>query len=325
MTFTVNQVDAIVAEPDPVLRNLRISVAYGRMGTDFADRVDRRNLSWCGFGTWASEGVGRAIRHHQTDRSLVLRTFRRLAPRHYAGVAVVAADAFARGNCLVFDHIGRAFAGFHAAMDDARSVAMDDFLAALPVEEPEGVDLEMAPPLGLPDAFRAYLAAIGEDDPRRRAQLVALANLCVAYVEQVRLQEPIETAFASLLPAGWRRPHAEMVLARLLTETTLTLPLGDETVRPGRRMPRLEGRSWPADLTDLDADLFGRFGDLTSNHRPEADDWRSLRDRLRYIGGLMRSRQQARGLFEERPFTSAQIDEIEAGQVPEALRPKAVA
>ena len=321
MRVTVNQVDAIVAEPDPVLRNLQISLAYGRMGADFAEQVDAVNLSWCGFGAWASEGVGRAIRHHQTDQSLVLRSFRWLAPTHYAEVAVVAAEAFAWGNRRVFEHIGRAFAGFHTAMHDD---TMDDFLAGLTVEEAVDVDLVLHPPLGLPDAFRAYREAATEDDPRRRAQLVAVANLAVAYVEQVRLQQPIEVAFEALLPGRLRRPLTEKLMARLLTETTLTLPLGDEELRPGRRMRGLAGRTWPDDLRELDLDLFDRFREVTAHDRPDADDWRSLKDRLRYIGALMRSRQQATALFDRLPFTPAEIDEIDAGRVPDGLTAKAV-
>lgn len=73
VSVTVADVDRIVAVDDPVLRNLQLTVAYGRMAADFAELVDRDNLSWCGFGTWASEGVGASIRHHQTDQSIVLR------------------------------------------------------------------------------------------------------------------------------------------------------------------------------------------------------------------------------------------------------------
>lgn len=321
MTLTEQQVDEIVAEDDPVLRNLRISVAYGRLGEDFAKRVDDRNLSWCGFGAWASEGVGSAIRHHQTDKSRVLRCFRAAMPRHYARVAVVAAEAFARGNRLVFDDIGRAFARFHAAVDEGSVAA---FLADLPAEAPEGVDLVLDPPVGLADAFRAYRAAMDEEDLGRRAQLVALANLHVAHVEQVRLQQPIVDAFGSLLTGPLRRGFTDTVMARLLTETTLTLPLGPERIRPGRRMPRLAGRCWPDDLAVLDEALFAPFAAVLARDRPDADDWRSLKDRLRYIGALMRSRQQAPELFTQQPFTPDQVTQIEAGVVPAELRPKVI-
>lgn len=323
MTLTVRQVDEIVAQTDPVLRNLQISVAYGRLGEDFAKRVDDRNLSWCGFGTWASEGVGSAIRHHQTDKSRVLRCFRAAMPRHYAKVAVVAAAAFAEGNRLVFDDIGRAFARFHAAVDEGPA-AVDALLADLPAEAPEKVDLVLDPPVGLADAFRAYRAAADEEDLGRRAQLVALANLHVAYVEQVRLQQPIVDAFGALLTGPFRRGITDTLMARLLTETTLTLPLGAERIRPGRRMPRLLGRTWPDDLAVLDPALFAPFAAVLARDRPDADDWRSLKDRLRYIGALMRSRQQAPELFAERPFTPDQIAQIEAGVVPDELRAKDV-
>lgn len=326
---TVAMVDEIVAEPDPVLRNLLITVAYGRMAEDFAERVDAANLSWAAFGTWASEGVGGAIRHHQTDQSLVLRCLRRVMPRKYPVIAEVAADAFARGNRSVFDHIGRAFAGFHLAIDDEDPVTLRRFLARLPgVEEPAPearVDLELDPPVGLSDGFGLYAEAAGELVPRRRAQLIAAANLCLAYVEQVRLQEPVDTAFTSLLPGRRvRHPLVRYAVARLFTEGVLKLRIGDETFRPGRRLWPRRAPLRPPDLEPLDPALFGRFGRVVSRWRwwgPDADDWRSLADRLRSIAALMASRQQATGLLRRRPFSEDQISLIDQGVVPADLRP----
>ena len=222
---TVQQVDAIVAEADPVLRNLQITVAYGRLAEDFADRVDGANLSWCAFGTWASEGVGGAIRHHQTDRSLALRALRCIFRSRYRPMADKAAEAFARGNRAVFAHIGRAFAGFHQALDEPAPGAVDAFLAALPPPESAldaAVDLRFAPPVGLVDGFEAYRRLRDDPDGRRRAQLVALGNLGMAHVEQVRLQGPIVDAFGAVLPGRVARSApAQSIASRLVTEAVL--------------------------------------------------------------------------------------------------------
>ena len=330
MSVTVQQVDAVVAEVDPVLRNLQITVAYGRLSSDFADRVDRDNVSWCAFGTWASEGVGGAIRHHQTDQSIVLRMLRLVLRGRYQGMADKAADAFAAGNRSVFGHIGRGFAGFHAALDDPSPGAVDEFLAALPSAEcPDAsVDLRLDPPVGLSDGFRAYHRSSTESDGRRRAQLVALGNLCMAHVEQVRLQRPIVDAFGAVLPGRLARlVPAQYIASRLVTEAVLELRIDEEHFRPGRRLPAMAGRLFPADLEVLDDDLFGPFAAVLAGpdrrRAPDADDWRSLADRLRYIGALMRSRQQARHLIGRLPFSTEQVRQIDAGVVPPELLPPA--
>jgi len=330
MTVTVQQVDEIVAIEDPVLRNLRITVAYGRIAEDFVARVDDRNLPWAAFGAWASEGVGGAIRHHQTDKTRVLRVLRCLLPHRYPTIAANAAEAFARGNREVFGHIGRAFAGFHEAVDDPAPGAMARFLAALPGEPvtPEvPLDVTFKPPVDLATGFELYDQARVTPDDRRRAQLIAAANLCLACVEQARLQEPIETAFSSALGGWWaRRRFARWLVARLFTETALKMRLGDEEVRPRSPLPDHDGRRWPADLVDLDAGLFERFAAILpavgTSRAPDSKDWTSLRDRLGYTGALMRSRQQADELIGRCPFEPDVVTDIDAGIVPASLTPK---
>ena len=338
MKVREHHVDHIVAISDDVLRNLSITVAYGRMAQEFAGRV-AGDLSWCGFGLWASEGVGGAIRHHETERHWFLRTFRRVRPERYAVVADDVARAFAAGNRDVFGHIGRGFAQFHAALDDDDPGAVDRFLARHSSPEtsvsttgptPKAtVDVAFEPPVALADGFAFYLRAMDEPDARRRAQLVAVANLCLAFVEQVRLQGPIDEAFGALLSRRLRHPLARASVSRFLTEFALRLRLGDEELRPGRRLPGMGarrwpgGRRWPDALVRLDADLFDRFRAVTvGSHRrraPQAGRWTSLRHRLRYIAALMRSRQQTPALFTGHPFSPGQIEAIESGHVPPGL------
>lgn len=329
MSVTVEEVDAIVAVDCPVLRNLQITVAYARMAEDFQQWLDTPNVSWCAFGAWASEGVGGAIRRRQTDRSWVLRLMRFVQPGRYRKLGAVAAKAFADGNVAVFDHIGRAFADFHRALAEADDGAVPRFMAALPVPEqpgPGAVDIEFTPAVGLADGFAYYLAARGETAARRQAQLVCAGNLCLAHVEQVRLQAPIAAAFSSILPptlaeGRWAARSAD----RLVTEQILELRIADERFRPGQALEALDDRRYPDDLIDLDLDLFGRFHavlpDPAALRAPDADHWMSLKDRLRYIGALMRSRQQAVGLVGSMPFEPDQVQQIDDGIVPPGLAP----
>jgi hypothetical protein len=330
MSVSVEQVDEIVALDDPVLRNLKITLAYGRMGHDFAEHVDDRNLSWCTFGTWASEGVGSAIRHHETEKSIPLRILRAVRRTAYPGIARAAAAAFAEGNQRVFDDIGRAFAGYFEALaaeaDDPTSV--ERFLDALPPFPTDaGIDLALTPPPGLREGFAAYEAARRTDDPRRRAELVCFANLCLAHVEQVRLQGPIVAAFGAVVPKRWLKEDRLTRLAdRLVTETILKIRIDRRRYRPGWRVPKRAGRRFPEDLTELDASLFAVFDEagVTTGGRsdmPHANHWRSLRDRLTYIGALMRSLQQVRSLIGPLPLAPCQIAAIDRGEAPPCLRP----
>jgi hypothetical protein len=335
MTVTVRQVDEIVAINNPVLRNLKITVAYGRMAREFAGWIPGPDLSWCAFGTWASEGVGGAIRRHHTDKSFPLKVLRFVRRGSYEEIAAAASTAFAEGNQAVFDHIGRAFARFHEALAEDSATAIDDALAGMsdvPGRSHRKVklDLEISPPVRLADGFTLYLRARDEPDPARRAQLVAAANLCLAHVEQVRLQKPIDDAFGAVLPRCWRESdRCREVASRFVTEVILTLPLGDEVVHPGHPLPPLDGRLWPEHLEPPDDELFARFVDVLPGAdtvtAPEAAHWTSLRDRLTYIAALMRSRQQVPKLAGRLPFTPAEVALIDAGRIPDSLAPKPVA
>jgi hypothetical protein len=329
LRVTTADVDRIVAEKDRALRNLQITVAYGRLAEDFVERVDATNLSWCGFGMWASEGVGAAIRHHQTDRTPVLRAMRATLGDRYRTLARIAAQAFAVGNRSVFDHIGRGFAGFHAAIDDGRADAhLDQLERDAGLERvPRGLDVDGTRPLGLADGFRHYLAATTSDNGWKRAQLVAAGNLTLAYVEQLRLQRPVRRAFGSALPRGLvGRPVPRRAAARFFTETVLKVKVGDEEFEPGGELPPTDtGHHWPTDLEVLDPTLFAPFEDVLPHdgRAPDSDDWTELSDRLRYIGALMRSRQQQHDLFTDHPFDEDEVEAIWSGRIPPSLTPKA--
>jgi hypothetical protein len=267
--------------------------------------------------------VGGAIRHHQTDKSLVLRTMRCLRRKAYPKIAKAAARAFADGNRVVFDDIGRGFAGFLAAVRDEDPAVVDRFLDGLAHDLPEdGIDVKVA--VRLRDGFAAYRDATVTTDRRERAQLVCFGNLCMAYVEQVRLQGPINRAFRAVL-TGWlaEKAWAERVASRVVTEWVLKLEIDRERFRPGRRLPRLHGRRFPPELDVLDEERFAPFVEVLPPPRrrrlPNSNHWTSLEDRLRYIGALMRSRQQVVALFDRLPFCPPQIEQIDAGRIPPEL------
>jgi hypothetical protein len=217
---SVADVDAIAAIPDPVLRNLRITVAYGQLANAFAQQVPG-GANWCTFATWASrqagctirrEDVARGVERHFRSRLDKRPLWRQLSrtPGLSADVLVRtigqvslalpgidrAAGAVGRGNLKVFEEIGRDFARAVDAMAQGREALAAMVETLRPGPSPDGQDL-------LRRAFGAYQAAAATADPGPRAQLALLANVQIGLHEQTRLQPEIREAMdAALLDAA---------------------------------------------------------------------------------------------------------------------------
>ena len=197
--MTPDEVQRIAAIRSPVLRNLQITYAYSLLAAEITARSGQ-GANWCTFATWASRQAGRTIRGEDAigflqdrlhaDRELLhplqsigrwllrrglfdptSRLGRIMGRLHTPFDAVEAAsNAVARGNLKVFAEIGYEF---------ARYLSGDEFA----VEEPL-----------LQVAFACYDEAFATDDPKRRAELMLRANLCIGLHEQTRLQPEIGEA-----------------------------------------------------------------------------------------------------------------------------------
>ena len=227
---SVAEVDAVAAITDPIMRNLRITVTYGRLANAFAQRVPG-GANWCTFATWASKQAGRTIRREdiarsaeshfrsRLDKRALGRQLRRL-PGLSTDVLVTlvgqlslalpgidrAAGAVARGNRKVFEEIGRHFAQALNSLEPQPG-SFESIAATLrPGPPPDGQDL-------LRGAFLNYQVASTTTDAAVRAQATLLANLQIGLHEQTRLQPEIREAMdAALLDVAEVR-HA--VLERL--------------------------------------------------------------------------------------------------------------
>jgi len=228
---TITDIDRIVATGDPILRNLLITHCYHELSAALAERTGP-SANWCTFATWASKQAGQTIRKEDLARTLesVLKATPRQAVQEVAasaqdigasrdaeeirelvweawrpGAAVDrASDAIGRGNKKVFEEIGREFARFFptclrdAAFDAGKIAAFCEELR--PGDPPEGQRY-------LRQAFTRYYQSFFERDPKRRAELLLLANVEVGLHEQTRLQPEIAEALDALLvdPRQFRR------------------------------------------------------------------------------------------------------------------------
>jgi hypothetical protein len=214
---SVAEVERIAALTDPVLRNLQITQCYHELAEGLARRTGM-SANWCTFATWASKQAGQTIRKEDLARALERllstspATNQAIDDVNAAALSVgtpqdsreihalvwqslnpaAAIDrtsaAVGRGNLKVFGEIGLEFARFYAAcLEDATYDA--EKIARFCAELRPG-----DPPLGqssLSQAFTQYYQAFFETDPKRRAELLLLANLQIGYHEQTRLQPEI--------------------------------------------------------------------------------------------------------------------------------------
>lgn len=217
---TVDEVDQITAIRDPVIRNLRITLCYHELALALTARTGRA-ANWCTFATWASRQAGQTIRHEDVQRTLenLLKElpFSAQSITDYRmqvqalgstlssagidesifevlnpfGAFKRASDAVARGNRKVFEEIGREFARFYVLfLNDTHydSEKIRQFCDTLrPGAPPDGQQY-------LRQAMTRYYQAMFETDPKKRAEMMLLANVEIGFHEQTRLQPEIAEA-----------------------------------------------------------------------------------------------------------------------------------
>jgi hypothetical protein len=366
------EVRRIAALADPVVRNLRITECYHRLAVAFSVRTGRC-ANWCAFATWASRQAGCTIRGEdllaRLERELELgsgllhpvralwRALLRRGVFHRGtrlGRAVRAVhtpfDAFertslavARGNLKVFEEIGSVFAAYLEAPQD-----FEAFLAGLRAGEPPDGQRYLR------QAFTRYRRKESEPDPKRRAELILLANLEIGLHEQNRLQPEIREALdagaattqdlgaralRALFPGAvrWntllRSPlivlldrlgrafarFSSAIVRRVITECLMVLAM------PGGRVLEL-GRHFedpfPAPFQSIAdqelAALLARFEPAA----PAVDDcgardWSDLAQRMHFIAHLFRAWHTQASLFDP-PFTPEQVRLLQAGSIPDS-------
>jgi hypothetical protein len=213
-------VRAVVAIPDPVLRNLWITQSYFELGERLQRAVGGLDRTWCGFAVWASDTAGQSIRgeelpkavqdllrHDPAHRADVDAVNRRLRPLQavkaagtldgddlVAAMREAIADVgrhIAHGNTLVYAELAPLFVAFLDCLGGGDPTE-DDVNAAL--------DRAATDPIGdgLREAFHWYWLATRATDDTERAHAILAGNVLAVAHEQERLQDDI----AASLNAG---------------------------------------------------------------------------------------------------------------------------
>lgn len=353
-------VAAIAALPDPVLRNCFITQGYHALAVAMTARAPGF-ANWLAFAVWASRQAGATIRGEDLTASLQRRLnlpaswfapfdalwralLRRglLSPQTRLGSLVRAlpgpldaieraSAAIAAGNQLIFAEIGRAFALYLAPEPLHR------FLSGFtPGDPPSGQTYLLR-------AFQHYEQSSSEPDAGRRAQLQYLANMEIAFHEQVRAQPLVKDAIdgpvielrelgrrvllvlappplrlaALALAAGLAlKPFVNfsLRLARaVITESLMTMSVPGHTLALGSDIPLPPASSLEQITLPELQQLLARFDG--ANPHCAATDWTSLTQRMRYIARFFRVFHGAATLAAE-PFAPAQLAQLQAGRLP---------
>lgn len=205
----LEQIQRVVTNQDPVIRNLQISQTYHELARAI-DEVysDGRNVNWCAFAAWASKQAGRSIRNEEVPEPLkrflgisaplpspwTPRGWLRRKP-FLAYVRVTAEDLsahLAEGNRLVCAKLAPLFAAFlmlirRTPLPSPKEI--EDFLEEQSKDPTTGSDLI--------EAFRQFYLSLTEADAKRKAERLYLANILVGYHEQRRLQQAIDGALSA--------------------------------------------------------------------------------------------------------------------------------
>jgi len=67
---TPEAVEAVIGNPDPVIRNVQITQSYHELNLAVDRHLADANISWCAFATWASKQAGQFIRNEEAPPKL---------------------------------------------------------------------------------------------------------------------------------------------------------------------------------------------------------------------------------------------------------------
>lgn len=206
---TPEGVGRVIANPDPISRNLQITQSYHELTVALDPYLGGTDVPWCVFATWASKGAGRFIRNEEVPpplaRFLGLDGGRRRPwwrPTtwlhkerflRYARLTVEEVAAhLAEGNRIVYTKLAPLYATFlelvHAS-SPPDPAGFEAFLRRM-AAEPDTTE-------ALPRAFRHLADALADGEPKPRAERSYLSNLLVGWHEQTRLQEAIDGALSA--------------------------------------------------------------------------------------------------------------------------------
>jgi len=155
------------------------------------------------------------------------------------------------------------------------------------------------------EAWAHSVIAMGAAPPRgrrltvkERAERMLLGNMLVGLQEQTNLQQAIEDSIPAPSVIPWGGKNITINWGFVFTKALMTLQFGNDALFVGQDVkPRsFDGKNFGVHMRALQynatADVYASMGGRESDLKGSgADDWVSLKHRMRFIAPLFRSRQ----------------------------------
>jgi hypothetical protein len=239
-------------DANPILRNLRITLAYYDLSQRLAARTGGDVINWCSMACWSSKSVGTYIRSEELPPELrsvlasqadVNARITDAAPGTAALGAVNHLERVARevladvsqylivGNKIVFAEVGgvfNAFADRFPANSPRDDQALEEFVATLSPGDAQPDRVTVDPSTRtlttvqqggqgwLASAARHYYEAAYTQDPKSRAELVLLGNGEIGMHEQTRLNPylagSMDASVADVVSNSWKTALLDQVV-----------------------------------------------------------------------------------------------------------------
>jgi len=336
-----DQIDRAITTADPVLANLRITVAHYQLSRALrATLAPAPGANFHTWATWGSKKAGTTIRQADVPHihTLALLTGGMLGLLGSAATATRRPDVLLRaatvGTLLaswgcqaltqhLLDHASRLILGGNITVLDEIGRQTARFVSTFrghPLPEPQRLADFLGPLRSGPTAvggqgllkhaFTHYYQARHAPDRRTQCEQMLLANLYAILHEHIRLQPYI----AGAMPR---------VARRLITQHLLTFCVGRHQMSAGQDVvpwvggygPELHPEVASAELRRFLVGLGGRDGRRDSVQGSRAANWADIRERMKFICALFRTGHGDPGLFSA-PYTAAQRLDIAAGRIP---------
>ena len=285
---TPEAVEAVIGNPDPVIRNVQITQSYHELNLAVDRHLADANISWCAFATWASKQAGQFIRNEEAPpklrrflqldvsdaqpwyASLTLYRLLRSKPilRYLRCTVEDIGFHLGEGNHLVYAKLAPLFARFLVLIREPQQPHPEQFNAFLATIERDFTTGEE-----FKRAFTHLYAALFDSDAKRKAERIFMSNILIGLHEQTRLQDAIESAVTApitrkldALDQRWWLPGIGLVRRifasvirdfeddwqRLVTELFLLLTLPNMRFDLSEDLPPLpNGDLYPPDLQTI--------------------------------------------------------------------------
>lgn len=335
------EIRAALAEPDPVLANLKITRCHYLL-SEALQRVlgAEAGANFHSWAVWGSRKAGVTIRQEDLDQArrdgtvvggavgtlvglgcgwllgfppllLPAGALLGLACGATVGRFIirrsrrVSARLILEGNRTVLEDIGlqtaRFVARFHAPAD-LTPAAEAEFLAELRPGAAENGGQEL-----LRQAFQQYFTAGRATDAARKQEAAYLANCFAVWHEHVRLEPYIRGAMP-------------LIIRRCVTQRLLQFDIGPRRLAVAQDVPQ------PTPLLPLSAEQAPAIGVLSTIGGPlvaaetpqpgtAAHDWTRIQERMRYVFTLFRAFHAEPQVFDA-PYAAPQLAAIAAGRLP---------